>query len=72
MGIIITHHHFDHTGGILELVDHFNCEVFGPGGGHIQGITSPLNDNEEFELLGKKFIALPWFKKILLLLLFEL
>lgn len=58
MGIIITHHHFDHTGGILELVDHFNCKVFGPGGGHIQGITSPLNDNEEFELLGKKFIAL--------------
>ena len=57
-GIIITHHHFDHTGGIQELKDHFNCDVFGPGGGHIQGISNPLNDNEEFDLLGKKFIAL--------------
>ena len=57
-GIIITHHHFDHTGGIQELKDHFNCNVFGPGGGHIQGISNPLNDNEEFDLLGKKFIAL--------------
>ena len=57
-GIIITHHHFDHTGGIQELKDHFDCDVFGPAGGHIQGISSPLNDNEEFELLGKKFIAL--------------
>ena len=56
--IIITHHHFDHTGGLVELKDHFNCEVYGPGGGHIEGVSSPLNDNEEFELLGKKFIAL--------------
>ena len=56
--IIITHHHFDHTGGVLELIDHFNCEVYGPDGGHIKGVSSPLNDNEEFDLLGKKFIAL--------------
>ena len=57
-GIIITHHHFDHTAGIQEVKDHFNCDVYGPEGGHIQGIDSPLKDNEEFELLGKKFIAL--------------
>ena len=56
--IVITHHHFDHTGGVVELKDHFNCEVYDPGGGHIEGISSPLNDNEEFDLLGKKFIAL--------------
>jgi len=56
--IIITHHHFDHSGGIQELKDHFECDVYGPSGGHIQGINFPLNDNEEFELLGKKFIAL--------------
>ena len=57
-GIIITHHHFDHTGGVVELKERFNCEVYGPGGGHIKGISSPLNDNEEFYLLGIKFIAL--------------
>ena len=56
--IIITHHHYDRTGGVVELKDSFNCEVYGPGGGHIEGISSPLNDNDEFELLGKKFIAL--------------
>ena len=56
--IIITHHHFDHTGGIQSLKDKYKCEVYGPGGGHIQGISSPLSDNEEFEVLGKKFIAL--------------
>ena len=56
--IIITHHHFDHTGGIQELKDQFDCDVYGPGGGHIQGISSPLSDNEEFEVLGKKFVAL--------------
>ena len=27
-------------------------------GGHIKGINRPLGDNEEFEILGKKFIAL--------------
>ena len=57
-GIIITHHHFDHTAGIQEVKDNFHCHVYGPGGGHIQGIDSPLKDNEEFVLLGKKFIAL--------------
>ena len=56
--IIITHHHYDHTGGIGELKNYFNCDVLGPAGGHIEGINYPLNDNEEFELLGKKFIAL--------------
>ena len=56
--IIITHHHFDHTGGVVELKEHFNCDVYGPSGGHIEGISSPLSDNEEFDLLGKKFIAL--------------
>ena len=56
--IVITHHHFDHTGGIEELKNLFNCEVLGPSGGHIKGINRPLSDNEEFDVLGKKFIAL--------------
>ena len=33
--ILITHHHFDHTGGIKDLVKTYNCEVYGPKGDHI-------------------------------------
>ena len=36
--ILITHHHFDHTGGILELAAKWNSKVYGPKGGHIDGI----------------------------------
>ena len=25
--ILITHHHYDHTGGIQSLVESYNCEV---------------------------------------------
>ena len=27
--ILITHHHFDHTGGINEILSHFPVDVFG-------------------------------------------
>ena len=42
--IIITHHHFDHTGGIQKLNEVYDCDVYGPSQGHIQGCllyTSP-------------------------------
>ena len=29
-GVLITHHHFDHVGGIAELVDATKCEVWAP------------------------------------------
>lgn len=28
--ILVTHHHFDHVGGVGELVERFGCEVIGP------------------------------------------
>jgi len=30
-GILVTHHHSDHTNGIAELVSEFGCPVYGPG-----------------------------------------
>ncbi len=30
-GILVTHHHWDHTNGIAELVDRYHCPVYGPG-----------------------------------------
>ncbi len=30
-GILLTHHHWDHTNGTEELQTHYLCTVFGPG-----------------------------------------
>ena len=56
--IMITHHHFDHSGGIEELQKTFDCPAYGPAGGHIKGITHPLDDNEHFEVFDQYFMAM--------------
>ena len=55
--IHITHHHFDHTGGIEELTDIYGCEVYGPDGGHIKGIGVKIQDNQEFTIMDVTFKA---------------
>ena len=55
--ILITHHHFDHTGGIEELTDIYGCEVYGPDGGHIKGIGVTIQDNQEFTIMDVTFKA---------------
>jgi hydroxyacylglutathione hydrolase len=59
--ILNTHHHRDHVGGNLELVEKYGCEVFGNAkdAKRIPGITRELSDNESFSLLGKKFRVMP-------------
>lgn len=44
VGILITHHHNDHTGGIKQLQQYFNhkLDVFGPSNERIDGLTIPL------------------------------
>ena len=54
-GILITHHHFDHTGGLVELANEANCSVFGPKGGHINGITDALSEGDKFSVLNLDF-----------------
>ena len=49
-GILLTHHHFDHTGGVPALTSAFDCPVYGPG--TIEGVTHPLAEGDEFNLLG--------------------
>lgn len=47
VGVLITHHHHDHTGGILKLASaNTSLVVYGPNGGHIKGITHPLVDGD--------------------------
>jgi hydroxyacylglutathione hydrolase len=54
-GILVTHHHPDHTGGIKALVKVSNVPVYGPSGGHIEGITHTLNDGDTIEVAGLHF-----------------
>ncbi|HSG23119.1 MAG TPA: hydroxyacylglutathione hydrolase [Azonexus sp.] len=52
-GILITHHHADHQGGVAELKARYQTEVFAPGKESITGCTHPLSGGESIEVLGQ-------------------
>ncbi|WP_257255636.1 hydroxyacylglutathione hydrolase [Endozoicomonas sp. SESOKO3] len=54
-GILITHHHWDHTNGIQSLTKDRNIPVYGPDNAEISGITYPLNGTETLTVLGTEF-----------------
>jgi hydroxyacylglutathione hydrolase len=56
-GILITHHHADHTGGVLELIREWNVPVYGPANELIPGDPIKVSDGMEidFEKLGLTF-----------------
>lgn len=48
----ITHHHWDHTNGLLPLLKDYPVSVYGPRGSDIQGVTHRLGHLERFTPLG--------------------
>lgn len=53
--ILVTHHHYDHTGGINELKKVMQGKVYGPDNLAIEGIDVALKENDQFTTLGYEF-----------------
>ena len=46
--VLVTHHHWDHTGGVDELLAAFpECRVYGPEDRRIAGVTDPVGEGDE-------------------------
>ena len=52
-GVLITHHHYDHTNGLLDLTNKMNLEVYGPK--KIEGINNIVKESDKFSLIGIDF-----------------
>lgn len=51
--VLITHHHYDHVGGVPELKQAFpELKVFGPAGESIKGITDTLSEGDRPDIPG--------------------
>ena len=50
IAILNTHHHHDHTGGNVTLLQVFNLPVYGPANENIPGLTHGLKENDTVNL----------------------
>ncbi len=57
-GILVTHHHADHVGGLAALRPHLQGPVIGTGSEGIQGLDRQVVEGESVELLGQRFEVL--------------
>lgn len=48
--ILVTHHHQDHTGGVVELAEQTGAKVYGPMGSKIEGIDVYVQEGDSIDL----------------------
>ncbi|MDO8419333.1 MAG: hydroxyacylglutathione hydrolase [Rubrivivax sp.] len=57
-GILVTHHHPDHVGGVDALRPYLRGPVFGPARETIPGPFTPLHDGAVIDVMGLRFRVL--------------
>jgi hydroxyacylglutathione hydrolase len=57
-GILVTHHHFDHVGGIKDLVSRYRPRVIGPHNPDIEHIDQRVGAQDHVHLFGLDFAVL--------------
>ena len=53
-GILITHHHYDHTNGLKDLLEKNEFDVYGPIN-NIKGINKKVSELDKFSIIGIEF-----------------
>ena len=53
--VLITHHHFDHVGGLQDLCEAYSPQVYGPRNPAIDRISDRLADGDEIEVFGTRY-----------------
>ena len=48
--ILITHHHWDHTGGLDDILVRHNVPVWGPRDERIEQVTHPIGEGDRIEI----------------------
>ncbi len=54
-GILITHHHFDHVGGVEELRRQYSPVVYGPSNPSITGVDHRVQAGDHIDILATRF-----------------
>lgn len=54
-GVLITHHHFDHVGGLADLNARHDLTIYGPHNRAIAGIQHRVGGGDTVEVLGHEF-----------------
>jgi hydroxyacylglutathione hydrolase len=54
-GILVTHHHADHVGGVADLLAHHPAPVWGPAGEVLPIDVQPVAEGDVIDLLGVRW-----------------